>query len=556
MTTNPKAEKYRIRRKAQPQAEATLPPGLQPGADPAKLFEPQDDGFGDMDIAPVKPAAAAPADVSPGDEIAAIEAEGLTGRQLRLARRTAQKHGIAAGSDFDAVRQLRRRGIDPFDRAGFMDRVLPGKPAEAKGDVVPSGGGRSLAKMVLGRMSVPSVAPKQPPPPSNEVLGEAQRARAIIRLQRDIARRRQRRLVLLAVRLAFFVLLPTLLAGWYYFRVATPLYATKSAFIIQKADGMGGGSRFGGLLSGVQLGSSQDSVTVQAYLQSRDAMLRLDEEFGFKAHFSQPSIDALQRLDPDATNEQAYKVYQRNVKIGYDPTEGIVNLEVIAADPDVSRQFSEALISFAEEQVDTLTSRLRDDQMKGALEGYADAEAKVLAAQEKVLTLQERVGILDPVSEAGRVMGQVATFEGQLQAKRLELDQLLDNPSPNQARVEGVKGDIDRLERRIVDLRAQLTETTGGVESLAVVTGQLRIAEAELQTRQLMLSTAAQQMEGARTEANKQVRYLEMGVRPVAPDEPTYPRAFENTLVAFLIFSGIYLMLSLTVAVLREQVSS
>ena len=57
-------------------------------------------------------------------------------------------------------------------------------------------------------------------------------------------------------------------------------------------------------------------------------------------------------------------------------------------------------------------------------------------------------------------------------------------------------------------------------------------------------------------EANKQVRYLSLGVRPVAPDEPTYPRAFEDTLLAFLIFSGIYLMLSLTASILREQVSS
>ncbi len=71
-----------------------------------------------------------------------------------------------------------------------------------------------------------------------------------------------------------------------------------------------------------------------------------------------------------------------------------------------------------------------------------------------------------------------------------------------------------------------------------------------------MLAQALQQMETARIEANRQTRYLETGVRPVAPDEATYPRAFENTLLALLVFSGIYLMLSLTAAILREQVSS
>jgi capsular polysaccharide transport system permease protein len=47
-----------------------------------------------------------------------------------------------------------------------------------------------------------------------------------------------------------------------------------------------------------------------------------------------------------------------------------------------------------------------------------------------------------------------------------------------------------------------------------------------------------------------------MGVSPIAPDAATYPRALENTALALLIFSGIYLMLSLTAAILREQVST
>jgi capsular polysaccharide transport system permease protein len=63
-------------------------------------------------------------------------------------------------------------------------------------------------------------------------------------------------------------------------------------------------------------------------------------------------------------------------------------------------------------------------------------------------------------------------------------------------------------------------------------------------------------METARTEANRQVRYLSLSVSPVAPDEATYPRAFENTMVALLIFAGIYLMISMTAAILREQVSA
>jgi len=540
--------------------------------DPATIFEPQEDGFDET----IFPTAAegdtvlAPEELTPEEEIDAIRAEGLTGRQLRLARRTAQKHGIEATSDFEAVRILRRQGIDPFDRGALLalDKADAQAVAEVQKPKAPAlaGKGSATTKALARidgsgadtRVQLPQTVKDAPPPapPGAPPLDEGQRAREIIRIQRDIARRRRRKQALLIARLTFFVFLPTLIAAWYYFAIATPMYATKSAFVIQKSEGPAGASSLGSLFSGTQLATNQDSITVQSYLQSRDAMLRLDEDQGFKKVFAEPGIDPLQRLDTDASNEAAYKLYQRNVKVGYDPSEGILRLEVVAPSPDTSERFSKALISYAEEQVDKLTSRLREDQMKGARESYDDAESKVFAAQAKVLDLQEKVGILDPVSESTAVMSQVSAFETELQKKRLELGQLLDNARPNTARVEGVKGDIARLERLIADLRKQLTERTGQSESLAAVTGQLRIAEAELETRQALLSAAAQQMETARIEANKQVRYLEMGVRPVAPDEPTYPRAFEDTLLAFLIFSGIYLMLSLTASILREQVSS
>ena len=349
--------------------------------------------------------------------------------------------------------------------------------------------------------------------------------------------------------------MPTLIAGWYYHTQATPLYATHSQFLIQQADG-GFSGEGGGLLSASPMATNPDSVSVQSYLTSRAAMLRLDNDLGFTRAFQDPAVDALLRLPPDATNEQAYGLYERSVKIGYDPTEGVINMEVIAPDPALSEQFSLALISYAEGQVDQMSARLRDDQMKGAMENYADAERKVLESQARIQELQEQLGVLDPAAESGAVMGRISALESQLADKRLELGQLQSNLRPNQSRVLGVQGDISRLEQMIAETRAQLTTDSTTRGSLAAITGQLRIAESDLATRQQLLASAAQQMEAARVEANKQVRYLSLSMPPVPPDEATYPKAFQNTLVAFLIFGGIYLMLSLTVSILREQVSS
>jgi capsular polysaccharide transport system permease protein len=538
MTTKPKAKKFRIRRSGSlaeplnppkaPSAKSDDPPEDMP-------FAQTEDGFGSEQY----PTAAKPAkDAAPAvsDQIEAIKKEGLTGRKLRMARRVAQKHKLAPTSDYDAIRLLRQKGIDPLSRSTMLELVVPAGQAD--------GATPKLPKTVVSNQL-----------PSTQVMREDNRAREIYRIQQDIAKRRRRKTLLLFTRLAFFVFLPTLFVGFYYYKIATPLYATQSECLIQQADSQSGGT-LGGLFSGTGFATSQDSVTVQSYLQSRDAMLRLDRDIGFKSHFSQEHIDPLLRLEPDGTNEAAYRLYKRMVKIGYDPTEGIVKMEVIAIDPHVSEQYARALIAYAEEQVDHLTQRLRGDQMSGSRDSFQDAEAKMLQSQNRVLELQERLGVIDRVSETSALMGQIANYESQIQDKGLQLQQLLDNARPNQARVDGVKGDISRLAILVAKLRSQLTEGGNETASLARISGQLRMAEIDLETRQAMMQQALQQLETARIEANRQVRYLSLGVSPIAPDEATYPRAFENTLVAFLIFSGIYLMASLTASVLREQVSA
>ncbi|MGR3660886.1 MAG: capsule biosynthesis protein [Paracoccaceae bacterium] len=541
MTTKPKAKKYRISRR-NPTSATTADKGKDKpvkntdGEAGHAFFEdatPTEDGFG-SDPFPTASKKSPALSEKAAAEIEAIKQEGLTGRQLRMARRVAQKHSLRPTSDFDAIRLLREKGIDPFKRANMLELVAPK-------------GGKSIGTNLT--------KPEDKGVPSTTVITPESRSKEVYKIQKDIARRRKRKMAFLFARLSFFVFLPTILVGIYYYNFATPLYATKSEFLIQQAESQGGGS-LGGMFSGMGIATSQDSIAVQSYLQSREAMLRLDADIGFKRHFSQDFVDPLQRLENDSTNEKAYRLYSKLVKIGYDPTEGIIKMEVIAADPETSEEFSRALIAYAEEQVDNLTHRLREDQMRGSQDSFLDAEVKMLAAQMRVLDLQENLGVIDPASETSSIMGQIMTFETLLQQKNLQLQQLLDNPRPNKARVDGVRGDISRLDDVVSDLRGQLTDSGGGSASLARIGGELRMAEADLQTRQLMMQQSLQQLETARIEANRQVRYLSLGVSPIAPDEPTYPRTFENTLVAFFIFSGLYLMASLTASILREQVSA
>ena len=300
----------------------------------------------------------------------------------------------------------------------------------------------------------------------------------------------------------------------------------------------------------------QESIAVQGFLEGREAIQRLDAELDFRSHFSGEDIDPLIRLAPDASEEDLYDLYRRMLDIGYDPTEGLVRMELRAADPATSQAFSEALIGFAEESVDQMSARVREDQMAGARQSFVDAEERMVQAQQRVIELQEQRGVLSTEAEVSTVFQQISTFELQLQEARLDLAELMSVARPNETRVDVARQNIARLEEIIADLRSGLTTGQGDNVSLARIQSELIVAQADLETRQMILAQSLQQMESARLEANRQSLYLSISVAPVAPDEAAYPRALENTLLTFLVFAGIYLMLSMTAAILREQVSA
>ena len=538
----PKARKFRIRRSAAPGSSPDAPTtpaagetptakDTQSGAEPS----PQDAKMHQEIAMPEEQLRSASQDLDD------IRKEGLTGRQLRMARRMAQKHGFAPTSDFDAVRLLRAKGIDPFQRSNIVELVEAGaaNPTSKKEPV------NLPQTVVTERISLPAT----------ELSPADRRAHDIQKIQRDIAARRRRKMLLLLSRLTAFVFLPTLIAGYYFYAVATPMFSTKSEFLILTADG--GGSSAGGLggLLPSQFATGQDSIATQSYLQSKDAMLRLNDDLGFHAHFSQDHIDPLQRLDTDATNEKVYKVYKKYVKLGYDPTEGVIRMELSAANPEASRLFSERLIEYAEERVDQLSQEKRFDAVKTAEDSLQEAKDERRSAQRRLVELQEGT-ILDPEGEIANIRNLIGNVEIQLQEKQLALNTQLNNSRPNQARVEALRSEVEVLQAELNKQNARLNQATEENSSLASQAAEIQIAQADLATTDVVLQAALETKRQSEIEANKQVRYLTVAVTPVASQDPSYPRSFENTLLAFLIFTGIYLLVSLTASVLREQVSS
>lgn len=457
---------------------------------------------------------------------------------FRMARRKAVRMGLSPASGEEAAKMLEERGFHVTrDKVTMLDASVVSQnpmPGQAK-------------------------APDQAPPPQEnpDIISEEQRRADILKIQKSIARRRQARFFLIALRLFIFVVLPTYLVGYYFYNIATPMYQVDSQMVIQKPDSGGGGSSaLGGLLGGGGLSNLEDSVIVQGFLLSREAMLKLDAQNGFIAHFQSEDIDDIQRLPPDVSYEEAYKKYQKYVSIGYDPTEGVIRMSVIATTPEKATEFSRALIRFAEERVDKLAAPVRNAQLLEAQKNYENAEQAVLDASNYVLELQQNRGVFNADAELTGQMSILNSLEAQLEQRRLNLAEINSNAAPNQAQVNAIEQEIKGLTDLIAERRAAMLTTDDASASLARVSGELRIAASNLEMRQLLLQQSLSSLEASRMEANRQTRYLSLAVAPVAPDVPTHPKSLENTALALTLFFGIYIFLSLTVAILREQIGS
>jgi len=66
-----------------------------------------------------------------------------------------------------------------------------------------------------------------------------------------------------------------------------------------------------GMIYGAGGSGLSDGSSVQSYLTSIEAMIRLDQDYDLIAHYSDTSIDPLARLKADASNEEAFKVFKK-----------------------------------------------------------------------------------------------------------------------------------------------------------------------------------------------------------------------------------------------------
>jgi len=370
-----------------------------------------------------------------------------------------------------------------------------------------------------------------------------------------LRKRRRSRVIWFSVRIFVFLLLPTIGAYLYFQFVATPMFVARSQMVVVAAgvQDAGGSPAF---LAANTTTATRDAASVQGFLTSAASLKLLETGPGYSLHFGSENIDWFDRLRQNASEADKYGHYIRKIKVGFDPTEGVINLSVSTPDPRVSNSISIALISAAEERLAELSARAKSFYVKNANEAVALAEENRNLARSRLIKIKADNQFLDPTQEMAVLMNQIADLEGKklgMQIEVLKLQEMYD--SENQATIN-LTMEIQRLEKIVDQIRTNMATSDSGGPSFISSLVNTQLAESQLEIYEDRYQKALERWATANAESDKQLRFLELIAEPNAMANPTTPRIYANTLVAFLILSGTYLMFSLTASVLKEQIQS
>jgi capsular polysaccharide transport system permease protein len=349
--------------------------------------------------------------------------------------------------------------------------------------------------------------------------------------------------------------LPTLIAGVYFFAIASDLYSSEVKFIV-RGPPKAPVTAISAMLSSAGSAVSEDTFSVHEYVMSRDAVRRLEREVDLRGLFSRPEGDLITRFPGiwfwRKDFEALYSTYKRFVSVEAESTSGVSTLLVKAYRPEDAQRMARALLEFSEQLVNQLNERARQDSV-GTFQREVDAtEQKIGRLQTELTAYRIQQKMLDPKSAAIGPLELLGQMVAQQTNARAQLAELLKN-SPNSPQIPLMQTRIGSLDKLIIEQRGKIT---GDNNSVATALTEYERLDVQKLLAEKTLASALASLEQAKLEAQRQQLYLETIAQPHLADYPLYPKramAFGTVVVSCLLAYGIAWLL---IASVREHTSA
>jgi capsular polysaccharide transport system permease protein len=288
---------------------------------------------------------------------------------------------------------------------------------------------------------------------------------------------------------------------------------------------------------------------VRDFLLSHDAVMRTQERVDLISIWQRPEADAWARLR-DTDPERLTKFFNSMVTASLDSSTGVLTLRVRSFRPEDSKAIATTLLELAEQLVNRLSARAREDALRIAREEVGIAEHRVLASRQALTDFRERQQDLDSAGSAAAAQQGIGAMENALTAARAELRERMAFMRPDNPALQVTRNRIEALERQIAAERARRTQGDGALAQQLAAFERLML-EREFADRQLASATTS--LETARIEAQRQQVYIARVVEPNLAVHALYPRKLISVGSVFLGLSVAFGIGWLLVASMRDH---
>ncbi|MGI9273632.1 MAG: hypothetical protein ACR2PT_02065, partial [Endozoicomonas sp.] len=281
---------------------------------------------------------------------------------------------------------------------------------------------------------------------------------------------------------AGMVVLPWFLTAVYFVGFASDRYVSEASFMIEKSEAGAPGFEGFGLL-GMVPQSSNDQRLLETFIQSPDMLYFLDKKLAVRQHYIE-SADWLSALESDASHERFLQFYRDHMRVRFNDTNGMLDLEIQGFSPESSLKIAELVLERSEAFVNEISHELANEQLKFVRGEVELAEQKLKGITAELVAFQNETGMLNASEQGAALSGIMNELQGELVRNQTELQTLTSFLNETAPQVVALKQRISALQKQMALEKNRITDSNN--ESL----NDLLARQQELQL-ELELATKA-----------------------------------------------------------------
>lgn len=399
----------------------------------------------------------------------------------------------------------------------------------------------------------PTGSPQQPPRLGRPKGGAS--SSAPVRPTAGPARPKSRHRGLLFSMLAVIVL-PVLITTVYLLAFARDQYASTVGFTIRHEETSGASELMGGISSMLGAGTRGEADLLYEFIQSQEIIERISTKFDLVGHYSANwPYDPVYSLWPDATIEDILWFWERMVRISYDKSSGLIQVQVRANDPQSAQKIARLIVSESELMINRLNLIARTDVTRNAESDLKIALERLRTARQALAAFRASSRIVDPQADIAGRMGVLSNLQQQLATALVEYDLLIQTADPSDPRLALLQRRIEVVRARIRDERQSLTQqgTTDDGTDYPQLIAQFESLQVDQAFAETTYQAALTALDAARSNAERQNLYLANFIQPTYAQQAEYPKTTLLILLTLLFASLFWGVLALVYYSLRDR---